>query len=173
MRYNQYKKHLRPYTDKQIINDYNSGLTILEISKKYSIGKKIVQRDIEKLLPKRRKAYKRNQIGKNNSYWKGGITKKNKYIYLRIPEHPNAGKNGYVAEHVVVACKKYNLEKIPKDMVVHHIDLDKTNNQLNNLYITRKKDHNALHWNLQQCAIELMKQGKIEFNETKGYIICG
>src|SRR5690349_8761055 len=52
------------------------------------------------------------RIGQRHSNWKGRIRIPKGYIFLRIPEHPNANKIGYVLEHVyVVICKKCYMKR--------------------------------------------------------------
>jgi hypothetical protein len=50
--------------------------------------------------------------------------------------------------HQINALEKYDLEKIPKDFHIHHINPDKKNKKFNhpdNLIIVHKKDHKNIH----------------------------
>jgi hypothetical protein len=54
--------------------------------------------------------------------------------------------------------------RIEKGEVVHHIDGDKRNNKLENLFLTTIAEHNKLHAESESIIFELVKQGKIVFN---------
>ncbi len=76
-------------------------------------------------------------LGKHGPGWKGGRFKTRKgYIRIYV-------EGGYVFEH------RYIFEKmcgeIPRNHVIHHIDGDKENNQIENLMCLSKKDHDTLH----------------------------
>jgi hypothetical protein len=76
--------------------------------------------------------------------WKGGITYRDGYRFLREPEHPNANARGYVAEHRKVLADKIGRPLRPNE-IAHHIDGDKTNNDPNNLLLTRTAEHMRQH----------------------------
>ena len=83
--------------------------------------------------------------GPNNGNWKGGKTTHTKgYIMIRDIAHPRSNPNGYVMEHIVVAEKKIGRRLAPHE-VVHHIDLDKTNNKPDNLVVMDSGEHTAMH----------------------------
>lgn len=60
--------------------------------------------------------------------------------------------------------------KLTSNEIVHHIDMDKRNNDENNLYICSKSEHSILHRQLECLAIEFFKLGYIKFENGK-YII--
>ena len=68
------------------------------------------------------------------------------------------------AVHIGIAEEKYGRPREP-DEVVHHIDLDPTNNHPQNLCLTTKSLHIKLHWQLQRLAAEMVKDGRIIFDE--------
>ena len=47
--------------------------------------------------------------------------------------------------HARVGEKKYGYEHIPEGFVIHHIDMNKSNNQYYNLIILHEKDHKRVH----------------------------
>ncbi len=47
--------------------------------------------------------------------------------------------------HSRMGEKKYGYDKIPKDLVIHHIDGDKNNNQYYNIILLHRKDHKRIH----------------------------
>lgn len=75
-------------------------------------------------------------------YWK--TIKKGDYLYAKVPNHPNATKNGYVLEHRVV-MEEFLGRYLSKSEVVHHKDGNKHNNDITNLEIMSVSDHASLH----------------------------
>ncbi len=98
-----------------------------------------------------------------------------KYIknkdYLEISN----GWEMYRPEHILVVEKnigrKLNRTKNGKGEGVHHIDGDKLNNKLENLFLySDEKEHSKIHQSLENIAYFLVKEGKILFNNiTKTY----
>lgn len=73
------------------------------------------------------------------------------YKYIHVPDHPHANSTGFYYEHIVV-MEKHLGRYLYKDETVHHIDLDKNNNDLSNLQLMKRKDHSALHAKLRGCS---------------------
>lgn len=110
---------------------------------------------------KRKRIANLNQFGsmENHPQWKGGKhTDDYGYIHVRRPDHPFA-VGGYVLEHRLV-MEEYLREKHPNssflvkvgdelylhpDIVVHHIDEVKDNNDLNNLFPMTTAEHVFWH----------------------------
>ena len=96
-------------------------------------------------------------IGEKNPTWKGG-KRKTCYGYISVytPEHPFGDKTTKrVFEHRLIA-EKYLLDKensieingkryLKPEYDVHHIDFDRTNNDVNNLIVLKKSEHRKLH----------------------------
>lgn len=69
----------------------------------------------------------------------------NEYILLYMPKHPLANKSGYVQQHRYIMELTLGRYLLPSE-VVHHIDLDKTNNDINNLLLFNSQgDHIRFH----------------------------
>lgn len=87
--------------------------------------------------------------GDKNPFWKGGITyKKPKgnyqgVKYIRCPEEYilMARKDGYIMEHRLFMAKKIG-RLLTKEEVVHHIDHNPLNNNIENLMLFA---NNSLH----------------------------
>jgi len=103
----------------------------------------------------------KGQFLKGQKPWlyKGRI-KRTGYWYLHRPNHPNAGKQGYVAEHRIVMEQKIG-RILDKHEAVHHIDEDITSNHPDNLELY---DTHGLHTKLAHPDIrerqKIMFKGK-------------
>lgn len=91
--------------------------------------------------------------GKHNT-WKGGrIGAGRGYIMIYSPDHPNAVKIGntrYVREHRLVMEANIGRYLKPHE-VVHHIDGDKSNNEISNLMLfSNQSKHKIFENSLQK-----------------------
>lgn len=69
-----------------------------------------------------------------------------------------------VYEHVLLIEQQIG-RKLFRDEVVHHIDGNSLNNNINNLILLTRDEHSRLHHSLQNCAAELLKSQKIKFSD--------
>ena len=77
----------------------------------------------------------------------------------------------WVREHILVIEEQIG-KRIPKGMVVHHIDGDKRNNNLDNLLLCKVEEHNNCHAKIEQLVFELYKDGIVGFDkDSKKYFI--
>jgi hypothetical protein len=77
--------------------------------------------------------------------WKKWKTiKKGDYLYAKIPEHPNATKNGYVLEHRVVLENKLG-RLLERHEEAHHIDENRHNNHPDNIELKLTGEHQRFH----------------------------
>jgi len=54
--------------------------------------------------------------------------------------------------------------------IIHHIDCNKENNLLSNLFLCSKSEHGKIHKNLEQISAHLVKNKLVKFNrKTKKY----
>lgn len=106
-----------------------------------------------------KQAMSKRMKGKRNPSWKGGrIVKENGYILVHLPEHPAATSNGYVYEHRLIMEKHLGRLLKPWE-VVHHIDRDRSNNNLSNLQLTSNSEH-AKHHNCDLSESEKAERAK-------------
>ena len=77
--------------------------------------------------------------------WNGGIMHHTEgYILILKPEHPFCTKNGYVFEHRLV-MEKHLGRYLKQKEVIHHINGNRSDNRIENLQLTNKKDHTSKH----------------------------
>ena len=90
----------------------------------------------------RREKLKQANIGSLNPAWAGGITHcKDGYRKIKSRNHPFKDSKGYVYEHRLVMEKKLG-RYLTKEEVVHHIDGNRLNNDINNLELfSSNSDH--------------------------------
>ena len=90
-------------------------------------------------------ATKRKISGENNVNWKGGIIKQRGYIFIKNRKHPFADCHGYVKEHRLV-MEKHLGRYLTKKEIIHHLDFNKANNNINNLHLFHSnKEHSIYH----------------------------
>lgn len=88
---------------------------------------------------------RKSNLADIRGYKNEGKTFLNGYIAIYKPEHPRAFDNGCVYEHILVAEKILG-RPLKNEECVHHKDLDRTNNDEENLMIfATNDDHIAFH----------------------------
>lgn len=102
---------------------------------------------------------------------KGWRMQGNGYKAIHTPDHPSV-KNPrcpYVMEHILV-MEKHLGRYLKSSEMIHHINGDKLDNRIENLYLCSGKNrtearqmHNACHTSAEELIFELVKQGKIRF----------
>ena len=95
----------------------------------------------------------------------------NGYINVYLPTHPRAHSNGCVYEHILKAEEKIG-RYLTKDEVVHHINHNRHDNNLDNLIIFKStSDHSRFHITGTYFIDEFgIAYSPIEYNKCK---ICG
>jgi len=61
--------------------------------------------------------------------------------------------------------------RLIKGEVVHHINMDKSNNNISNLYLCNKSEHQKSHGTLNKVVSNLMKRGIIKFVDGEYVIV--
>ncbi|WP_077325753.1 HNH endonuclease signature motif containing protein [Virgibacillus siamensis] len=151
------KKCKDEYSKQKIKTDeikrlYKEGHTQLEIATKLGATQKIIYSRMKEEGIKARTPKKRNQFGKNNSYWKNGIIKDKGYVLEKTPGHPRASKVGdYVYQHVLIMERhlgrrlNWNGADNPDSEIVHHKNEIKDDNRLENLELMTISEHTRHH----------------------------
>lgn len=95
------------------------------------------------------------------------------YIKLHLPGHPFADTTNYVREHLAVVTEAHGADFVrQRGGVVHHINGDKQDNRLENLFVCTDRENKAFNTQLLNMAFELVKSGIIEFDSTIGEYRC-
>lgn len=113
--------------------------------------------------------------GQNSPSWRGGTYISSdgyRMVYCQSKDlDNNIGWKSYKKEHKVI-YEKFLGRELTKDEVIHHIDGDKLNNNLDNLVlINSDKNHRHIHHQLEILSMELVKKGLIFFDrKTNKYM---
>lgn len=84
--------------------------------------------------------------------------------HLRNDGYYNYGNN---KNHRKIYEKEYNVKLFPNQSV-HHLDNDKSNNDLSNLFLTESRnEHSKIHSSIEKVAFVLYKLGYIGFDKYK------
>ena len=70
-----------------------------------------------------------------------GMYKQNGYILAKASYHPHANKRGYVPLHRLIMENQLGRYLTPRKELVHHIDGDRSNNEVSNLKLTTPTEH--------------------------------
>jgi len=104
--------------------------------------------------------------------------KNGEYILVVAPKNYDGKKyrNKYCYEHILVYWEYYKI--LPKDNeIIHHIDGNKHNNDISNLKLMSKLEHDILHKNKRGIKFVMLKCtgcGKIfEKEKRKTFLISG
>ena len=74
----------------------------------------------------------------------------------------------YKVRHRKIIAELLGRELLSNE-VVHHIDMDKLNNNKENLYVCTKNEHSSIHQQFNKLARELIKYKIIKFKDGKYY----
>lgn len=110
--------------------------------------------------------------GENSPTWNGGEYidfhgYKMKYLGNENRDRKKHGWSSYKKEHTLI-IEEYLGRILSKGEVVHHIDGNRINNNVDNLVLLKSnKEHNKVHHSLQKIGYELYKKGFLSFDKEK------
>lgn len=108
--------------------------------------------------------------GSDSPSWRGGTyidVHGYRMVHRREGPRPKVGWESYVKEHVLVV-EDHLGRPLEKREAVHHLDGDKLNNVLKNLFVTDHAGHRRAHQSLQEIGYLLFKSGLVTFNKKSG-----
>ena len=112
------------------------------------------------------------QKGKNNSMYRNGKHKDSHgYWLVLMPEHSRANLNGYVFEHRLV-MENYLGRFLEKTEIVHHIDFNPENNNINNLALVTVKEHMKLHSRWNELVKKMLDKKLVYFDDKEKRYKC-
>ena len=91
---------------------------------------------------------------------------------LYNPTHHRALKIGRVYEHILI-MEKHLGRIINKSEHIHHINFDRLDNRVENLWVTDNKGHHLAERSIYKLIKEMLDKGILRFNREKGrYELC-
>ncbi len=143
--------------DKHIIEDYKT-MSSGDMALKYGIARGTVCKHLKRLEITRPASGLNSRNRKRN-----GEVVKTGYPVYHLPNHPRASAIGYVFKHILEIEK--HTGKIPdKSNPIHHIDMDRMNYHIDNLYLCKNhSEHSQIHGSLEKVVQELYKKGLVKF----------
>ncbi len=89
------------------------------------------------------------------------------YPVTFLPNHARASHIGYVYDHVLIMEKEIGRTPSRKEPI-HHIDFDRGNMDISNLYLCKsRREHSLIHKSLEDVAKKLYHDGFIMFKDGK------
>ena len=65
------------------------------------------------------------------------------YILIKIPEHPKSFKGWYYEHRLVIEKKLDRILEVWE--TIHHVNENKTDNRIENLFLCTREQHNKAH----------------------------
>lgn len=165
--------------DQEIIDLFHSDLSLAEVRKvsacRHGTIVRLWTRTFGEAAVAERKRinYRNSKLGDKNPM-KGSLLDKHPnwinsdrisdtrgYVRVRAPDwyKGTVDLSGYAREHVIVYCYSRGITEVPKGFVVHHLDMDKQNNDPRNLVMLTIGDHSILHSWINSLSAETIPQG--------------
>ena len=111
-------------------------------------NKGLTAKDYNDKHRKKIRNWAKSRIGEQAAHWKGG-KQIDKDGYIRIKK-----ENKYILEHHLIMEQKLR-RKLKSEEIVHHIDFNKKNNNIDNLHLfSNKSEHTKYHQMLKKIVME-------------------
>jgi hypothetical protein len=104
--------------------------------------------------------------GENSPVWKGGkFISSDGYMMINVGNNDsNIGWKSYKKEHIHLIEQNIN-RKLEQNEEIHHINGNKLDNDISNLFLTNKSDHRKIHNSLRDIGYKLYEAGLIFFDK--------
>lgn len=130
---------------------YSSGVSLSGIARMFNVSAKTAHRWIQKeSIQPHPRGY---LVGEKHPRWKGGIVLRNGRVYVRLPFHPRAGVDGYVAQSILV-WELHHGCRVPPTHEIHHRNEITDDDRPSNLQCLTKAIHRQLHAQLRKLKKE-------------------
>lgn len=133
----------------RVISLYKEGMSIESIARHFGSSTTPVVRILrENKIPSRPMGF---QVGDQHWNWKSGR------FFVKHHGYYKRSINGRkFSEHHYIWIRE-NKMPIPKGCVIHHKNMDKTDNRIENLVLLPKDVHDNLHWYLRKNGERLLQ----------------
>ena len=156
-------------TEQEIADMFYTDLTMQAVSKIAKCRQPKIKRvwistyGNEAVTARKRAKYRASKLGDNNPMlgkqgklhhrYRDRISDHNGYVRIHAPEWYTGPQSlNYVREHIAVYCATAGITELPTGMEVHHLDLNKQNNDPDNLIMLSKRDHALLHGHINRTS---------------------
>ena len=149
---------IKGYKDKEILaKKYEELGSLQKVADYFGVSKKLILNYMKRFdIQRNQRKPKQEKPKKIDTFHKGYTISWNGYKMIYLPIHPHCDGKGYIREHILV-MEKYLGRYLTEDEIVHHIDENKLNNDINNLKLMTKYEHKCYHSSKPRKHVDLEK----------------
>ena len=149
---------IKGYKDKEILaKKYEELGSLQKVADYFGVSKKLILNYMKRFdIQRNQRKPKQEKPKKIDTFHKGYTISWNGYKMIYLPIHPHCDGKGYIREHILV-MEKYLGRYLTEDEIVHHIDENKLNNDINNLKLMTKYEHKCDHSSKPRKHVDLEK----------------
>lgn len=149
---------IKDYKDKEILaKKYEELGSLQKVADYFGVSKKLILNYMKRFdIQRNQRKPKQEKPKKIDTFHKGYTISWNGYKMIYLPIHPHCDGKGYIREHILV-MEKYLGRYLTEDEIVHHIDENKLNNDINNLKLMTKYEHKCYHSSRPRKHVDLEK----------------
>ena len=149
---------IKGYKDKEILaKKYEELGSLQKVADYFGVSKKLILNYMKRFdIQRNQRKPKQEKPKKIDTFHKGYTISWNVYKMIYLPIHPHCDGKGYIREHILV-MEKYLGRYLTEDEIVHHIDENKLNNDINNLKLMTKYEHKCYHSSKPRKHVDLEK----------------
>lgn len=149
---------IKGYKDKEILaKKYEELGSLQKVADYFRVSKKLILNYMKRFdIQRNQRKPKQEKPKKIDTFHKGYTISWNGYKMIYLPIHPHCDGKGYIREHILV-MEKYLGRYLTEDEIVHHIDENKLNNDINNLKLMTKYEHKCYHSSKPRKHVDLEK----------------